>query len=63
MKCPHCNKPTDAPEVAYRNAENYGSNSFTFKCPKCGKKVGVYIQRYAKASTPVKMPDDAELSF
>ena len=70
MKCPHCNHGIShnrEPNLskAMTNVENYDSSTFYFKCPKCGKKYGVYIERVVKVKidTVRKMPDDKDLSY
>lgn len=43
--CPYCKKNYCVAEVAFRNVECYGSNSFTVPCLYCGKIIDIYITR------------------
>jgi len=65
MKCPHCNKVINEPklELAARNAENYGSGYFYFKCKKCGKRYSVYIKRTIEVGKTAKVSDNVGLSY
>jgi hypothetical protein len=68
MLCPHCNKQVNASNLptlvnAELNAENYGSSGFVFKCPKCDKKFGIYIERIVDISKPYKVDDSKETSY
>jgi phage FluMu protein Com len=45
MKCPYCDKINFVPEVAFTNAENYGSKFFNVRCKHCKKIVRIYLMR------------------
>lgn len=66
MKCPHCNKQDNNNlhhERAYRNAENYGSSTFTFQCSQCDKKYYVYFERQIRVGKAHPVLNTEDLSF
>ena len=63
MKCPWCNKSVKVPEVAYMNADTYGSNSFNFIHKPCGNKINVFIERTVKVTDIEKTSPIENLSF
>ena len=68
MKCPHCEKKIDRANLtdidrAERNAESYGSGFTTSKCPFCNKKFQFYAEVRVIINKPVKVDDDADLSY
>jgi hypothetical protein len=67
MLCPHCNKQVNGSHIpienAKTNAENYGSSTFYFECPKCKKRFGVVISRLIKVQKPFQVHCEHELSY
>jgi hypothetical protein len=51
-KCPYCGADGNAcvPDVAFMNAEAYGSQIFNVKCRKCGKIVRAEMQRTVRVA-------------
>jgi hypothetical protein len=46
--CPHCEKGSCIPVVAYRNVENYGSKSLNVRCVHCNKVINCYLSRVVR---------------
>jgi hypothetical protein len=67
MKCPHCNKlineADDKVDIAFMNCENYGSDQYTLKHSKCGKKYILFLTRTVKNQGIMTANDDKDLSF
>jgi hypothetical protein len=63
MKCPWCEKSVKVPEVAYLNAEIYGTNNFNFIHKPCGNKINVFIERDVKVKDIEKVDPKENLSF
>lgn len=58
MKCPHCNKNVIIYQMAIRNCESYGSNSYNLLCNKCKNPITVYLKRVVKCGEIVKGKHD-----
>ena len=63
MKCPHCDKQFDIPNVAYLNVESYGSSMFVIHCNKCKQKIRIYGKRQVKFTYVRKAHKAEELSW
>ena len=65
ITCPSCGNEQDVPDIdkGYRNAENYGSNVFTFQCPECKGKMKIGFKRTVVIDSVMSAHPKADLSF
>lgn len=49
--CPHCNKKDCFDDIAYYNAESYGSRIFKMLCRYCRKPISVSIVRSVRVDS------------
>lgn len=63
MNCPHCNCEVNIPQVAFVNAESYGSNTFVFRCNKCKGKYAVLLRREVRVVDIFEASPTAPTSF
>ena len=62
-ECPHCGKANCIADVAYHNAEAYGSQHFTMRCMFCRAPIRVYLVRKVVCVSIDKAPPDAILDW
>lgn len=62
--CPHCKAESCIPEVAFRNVDAYGNNSFDVPCVHCGKMIRISLSRIVRVNS-VRVSDKprSEASF